>query len=67
MKEVGAKIAEHWSASDFASNKKHCVYFGDKLSLSEKFKFRKSLVLAEGEELWFHGGGEGLQIGFCFH
>lgn len=66
MQEVKAKISGFWSESDIAEKKKHCIYFGDKLSLSQKFKFRKTLTLAEGEELWFHGGGKGYKSGFAF-
>ena len=66
MDKVLEVISEAWKDSDFVDKKKHCIYFGDKLEMSRKFKFRKLLNLAEGEELWFHAGGKGYKAGFAF-
>jgi hypothetical protein len=71
MQAIGDQVLDaiktHWNSNEEVHQKKHCVYFGEKLALSEKFKFRKERIkLHEGEELVFHAGGKGWKSGFAF-
>ena len=67
MEKVLKVLSEHWSANPEITQKKHCVYQEDKLTISEDFKYRrKCLYLHEGENIYLHAGGKGYKAGFVF-
>ena len=67
LERLIAMFSHHWKSNPYIYNKKHCVYQGDKLHLSETFKYRKQcLFLNKGEEIYFHAGGKGYKSGFVF-
>ena len=59
-------INSHCRDNESIMNKKHCIYQGEKLKLSEKRYFRKKLIKLHDEEvIWLHGGGK-MKNGFAF-
>ena len=63
---VEKALSSFYLENEKIMNRKHCIYQGDKLSLSENFYFRKNLIeLQDDEVIWMHAGGK-LKNGFAF-